>query len=255
MPIRFDSWLGTLALAAVITVFGGKIHEGEGAATSSLMPCTMGSLPGARDSLTTTLLGRAGRDTIAAGAGIVVDPLIVGRFGPSIHGQIVHVDSMLGPGADLARRALEARRSTEVLIVPWGNTPGCGVYLWRHSALWIRPDSSGLFSVRLRPESLWVSGRPTFDAFFAMNYSYADGPYTNGPHTVIRGPTDANVDGKGPMTPAEVFSLYAALPAVGQAADSIAIEKIRAWVRANPGARTRYPANLILQQWSLDPRR
>jgi hypothetical protein len=57
------------------------------------------------------------------------------------------------------------------------------------------------------------------------------------------------------MTPAEGFSLYSALPAVGQATDSIAIERLLAWVRANPSVRTRYPGNLILQQWPLDPGR
>ena len=249
MPFRVDGLLGSLALTATIAASGGKIDEGERQATLPHVPCTKEIFPGARDSLTTTLLGRAGRDTIPAGAGVVVDRWIVGRFGASIHGQIFRVDSMLGPGADLARGALDVRRSTEVVIVPWGNTPGCGVALWDHSALWICPDSSGLFSVRLRPESLWVSGLPTFDAFFAVNYSYADGPHTIGPHTVIRGLTEANVDGKGSMTPAEVFSLYSALPAVGQASDSIAIERLRAWVRANPSVRTRYPGNLILQQW------
>jgi hypothetical protein len=252
MPLRFDGLLGSFALTAAIVVSGARIDEREGPATSSAMPCTKEIFPGFRDSLTTTLLGRAGRDTIAAGAG-VVDRRIAGGFGQFIHGQVVLVDSMLGPGAHLARRAPGARQSTEVLIVPWGNNPDCGIDLWRHSALWIRPDSSGLFSVRLRPESLWVSGRPTFDAFFAVNYSYADGPHIIGPHTVIRGLTEANIHGKGSMTPAEVFSLYSALPAVGQATDSIAIERLLAWVRANPSVRTRYPGNLILQQWPLDP--
>lgn len=249
MTCRFDRLLGSFALTATIAASEGKIDESERPVTLPHVPCTKEIFPGARDSLTTTLLGRAGRDTIAAGSGVVVDRWIVGRFGASIHGQIFQVDSMLGPGAALARGALDVRRSTEVVIVPWGNNPGCGVALWGHSALWIRPDSSGLFSVRLRPESLWVSGLPTFDAFFAVNYSYADGPHTIGPHTVIRGLTEANVDGKGSMTPAEVFSLYSALPAVGQESDSIAIERLRAWVRANPSVRTRYPGNLILQQW------
>ena len=246
--------LGGFALTATIAVSVGTIHEGDRAATFSLVPCTMEIFPGARDSLTTTLLGHAGRDTIAAGTGLV-ERSIVGRLGQSIHGQIVLVDSMLGAGADLARRAIDVRQSTEVLIVPWGNNSGCGVDLWQHSALWISPDSAGLFSVRLRPESLWVSGRPTFDAFFAVNYSYAYGPHTVGPHTVIRGLTDVNVDGKGSLTPGEVFSLYSALPAVGHASDSSAIERLRAWVRTHPSVRTRYPGNLILQQWPLDPRR
>lgn len=211
-------------------------------------------LPGARDSLTTTLLGRATRDTIEAGAGVVAGTIWKGSR-RAIYGQVVRVDSMLGPGADLARRALNARQSTEVLVVPWGNNPGCGIDVWRQSALWTTPDSSGLFSLRLRPASVWVSGRPTFDAFYAVNYSYAFGPYTVGPHTEFRGPTGARLERNPAMTPAEVFALYAALPTVAQPSDSLALARLRAWVRANPSVRTRYPGNQILQGWPLDPSR
>ena len=246
-------WLHRVVLTAAVAVSLGRRDATAHTETSSPARCTMGILPGARDSLTTTLLGRATRDTIEAGGG-VVDRSIWQWSRRAIYGQVVRVDSMVGPGADLARRALNARRSTEVLIVPWGNNPGCGIDVWRWSALWTTPDSSGLFSVRLRPESLWVSGRPTFDALFAVNYSYADGPYTVGPHFVFNDPTGAKVKGKS-MTPAEVFALYAALPPVGQPSDSLAIAHARAWVRANPSARTRYPGNLILQGWAFDPPR
>jgi hypothetical protein len=126
--------------------------------------CTMMLNPGARDSLTTTLLGRATHDTIEAGWGTVDRP-IWPRPRRAVFGQLVRVDSMLGRDADLIRRALDARRSTEVLVVPWDYGMGCGIDLWRRSALWTTPDSTGLFSLRLRPESLWVSGRPTLDAF------------------------------------------------------------------------------------------
>jgi hypothetical protein len=57
------------------------------------------------------------------------------------------------------------------------------------------------------------------------------------------------------MTAAEVFALYAALPGVAQPSDSLAIARLRAWVRANPSVLTRYPGNQILQHWPLDPRR
>src|SRR5262249_2180323 len=154
--------LHTLALLAAVTAAANQRNAAR-AATASFAHCSMGILPGARDSLTTTLLGRATRDTVAAGGGLV-DRSIWDRRDHTIYGQIVRADSMLGPGSDVVRRRLIARRSTEVLIVPWGNSPGCGIDIWRHSALWVSPDSSGLFSLRLRPESLWVSGRPTFDA-------------------------------------------------------------------------------------------
>jgi hypothetical protein len=117
---------------------------------------------------------------------------------------------------------------------------------------------SGLYEIQARPaepasfdDALWpASGRPTFDAFFAVNYSYADGPYTVGPHFVFTGSTGADRS----MTPAELFALDAALPPVARASDSIALARLRAWVRANPTARTRYPANQILEGWLLDGR-
>ena len=249
MALRSDSFLHAVALiTAVATSFG---HRGAAAyaATPSSARCTMGILPGRRDSLTTTLLGRGTRDTVEAGGG-GVDRSIWYWERRAIYGQVIRVDSMLGPGSDLARRALTARRSTEVLIVPWGNNPGCGIDVWRPSALWTTPDSSGLFSLRLRPESLGVSGRPTFDAFFAANYSYADGPYTVGPHSVRNRSTGADRS----MTAAELFALYAALPPVTQSRDSVALARFRAWMRAHPTVRTKYPGDQILQGWPLDGR-
>jgi hypothetical protein len=250
MALLSDTCLHFALIAAVAASFGDRGAAAHVDKLSSAR-CSMGIHPGARDSLTTTLLGRAARDTIEAGGG-GVDRSIWYWSRRAIYGQVVRVDLMVGPGSDLARRALRARRSTEVLIVPWGNSPGCGIDVWRHSALWTTPDSSGLFSLRLRPESLWVSGRPTFDAFFAVNYSYADGPYTVGPHFVSNGSTGADRS----MTPAELFALYAALPPVTQSSDPIALARLRDWVRANPTARTRYPGNeiLILRGGLLDGR-
>ena len=253
MPSRFDGFLYGLALAtAVASAVQGDATSH--APTWLTAHCSMSILPGARDSFTTTLLGRATADTIAAGAGFVARS-IWERTDHAIYGQIIRVDSMLGPGADLARQGLVARHSNEVLIVPWENNPGCGIDVWSRSARWTSPDSSGLFSLRLRPESLWASGRPTFDAFFAANYSYADGPYTIGPHTVLHGSVGAELQANGSMTPAEVFALYAALPAFVQSSDPAAIARLRDWVRANPHVLTRYPGNQILQYWPLDRRR
>ena len=237
-----DSFLHGFVLIATMALSLGHRAAPARVETLSSTRCTMGIRPGARDSLTTTLLGRATRDTIEAGGG-VVDKSIWYWSRRAIYGQVIRVDSMLGPGSIRARRALSARRSTEVLVVPWGNNSGCGLDVWRHSALWTTPDSSGLFALRLRPDSFWVSGRPTFDAFFAGNYSYADGPYTVGPHFVFNGSTRADRS----MTPAELFALYAALPPVTQLRDSIALGRFQAWLRANPTARTRYPGSDILQ--------
>ena len=246
MPFRSDKLLHGLALVLTATVVAsqGRRDAAAHVETSSRTRCTMDILPGARDSLTTTRLGRATRDTIETGGGVVAWPIRVGSH-RAIYGQVVRVDSMPGPGADLARRALVARHHRGAHCSQ-GEQPGCGNDVWRGSALWTTPDSSGLFSLRLRPTSLWVSGRPTFDAFFAGKYSYADGPYTVEPHTIFSGPTGANLEGNASMTRAEVFALYAALSAVAHSSDSLALARLRAWVRANPRGRTRYPGNQIL---------
>lgn len=244
-----------LALTAAVAAFVGWLDSTAYGEASPSASCTMAIVPGARDSLNTMLLlGRATRDTIAAGAGGLVDPLSW-RRDRVFYGQLVRVDSMLGPGSDLVRRRLNVRHSTEVVVVPWGNNPGCGIDVWRRSAVWTTPDSSGLFSVRLRPESVWVAGLPTFDAFFAGNYSYASGPYIVGPHTVWKGPTGADIEGNSSMTPTEVFALYTALSTLARPSDSRGLARLRAWLRANPSVRTRYPGNQILQGLQLDPPR
>ena len=76
-----------------------------------------------------------------------------------------------------------------------------------------------------------------------------------GPHTIIKGLTGTNLEADPSMTPAEVFALYATLSTVVRSSDALAIARLRAWVRTNPSVRTRYPGNLILQGWPLDPRR
>lgn len=244
-------WSRLLAVAGVVCTC---LVRGDAAARGLEMArCTMAIIPGARDSLNTMLLlGRPTRDTIEAGGGTVDRMIWAWPRVPAIHGQVVRVDSMLGPQVGLIRRALESRHSTEVLIVPWANTQGCTIYLWQGSAVWTSPDSSALYTVRPRPESLWVSGRPTFDAFFAVNYSYAYGPYTVGPHTPSRTPTGA-IDTIPSMTAVEVFAVYVRLSTVKRPTDSLAIARLRAWVRANPTVLTRFPGNLILQGRQLEP--
>ena len=115
-------------------------------------------------------------------------------------------------------------------------------------------DSACLYSVRLRAESLWASGRPTFDAFYAANYSYADGPNIVGPHSVRTDATGARRP-EIAMTPVEVLALHAALSAVTHPGDSVGVARLRAWLRANPSVRTRFPGDLIMSRFGYDPPR
>jgi hypothetical protein len=106
-----------LALAS-LAVYAAQRQAVAHRRASSRGYCSMGIAPGARDSLTNTLLlGRATTDTVPV-SGRVVDSMIVWGRERSMYGQVVRVDSMLGPGADRARRPLRARQSVEVVIVP-----------------------------------------------------------------------------------------------------------------------------------------
>jgi hypothetical protein len=89
--------------------------------------------------------------------------------------------------------------------------------------------------------------------FFATVDSYADGPYTVGPHVVFNGPTGARVETPS-MSAAEFFELIHVLSALTQPHDSLAMARVRAWARTHPRARTSFPGSQILQNWPLDPR-
>lgn len=254
--MRFPSGIAlqclTLATAASGLLVGRSMAARYVALGASR--CTMSILSTARDSVATYLLGRATPDTVLAGAEPVLSSFWQ-RPNRAVYGQVVRVDSLSGPDAHATRGALTNRRSTEVVVVPWGYSSGCGPDFWRESARWTTPDSSGLFSVRVRPESLWIAGRPTFDALYASIYSYAYGPYTVGPHTHFAATAGATLQGEGSLTPAEVFTLYTMLPTFAQAGDAAATRRLRDWVRANPRVQRRFPGTYILSAWSLDLRR
>jgi hypothetical protein len=192
-----------------------------------------------RDSTMTYMLGRALADTVLAGPGLVMRQTRWERImARPVFGQLVAVERIQGASAAAVQHAMERRQINQAVIVPWGNDSGCGTYYWIFGARWLTADSVGFLTARLRPESLWVSGQPTFDAIHAGLYSYAYGRY-------IAGPQRPRGDAAPPLSPAQVFDLYMALPVAG-VRDSMSRPRLREWLRANPTAHTRYPANLIL---------
>jgi hypothetical protein len=192
-----------------------------------------------RDSTMTYMLGRALADTVLAGPGLVMRQTGWKRImARPVFGQLVALERIEGVSAAAIQQAMERRRTNQAVIVPWGNDPGCRTDYWIFGARWLTPDSVGFLTARLRPESLWVGGQPTFDAIHAGLYSYAYGRYIAGPE---RSPGDT----AAPLSPAQVFDLYMALPVAG-VKDSMSGTRLREWLRANPTARRRYPANLIL---------
>jgi len=240
--------------AIVVAVICSPVAPRYAAHGSPTASCTMRIFAHSRDSITTYLLGRSTADTILAGTGLVFPQSDAGwARHPGVFGQLIQVETLAGAHAEDVRKALAARRSSEVVVVPWGYDPGCGTDYWRRSARWTTPDSMGVFSLRLRPESLWVSGYPTFDARYASVYTYAYGPYTLGPHDTVRNEGGTHLVSQSTMSAAEVFALYMALP-IGTG-DSTALARLREWVRANPTARTKYPGFMILPRWGIDSQR
>lgn len=201
-------------------------------------------------------LGRGTRDTAIAGAGDVREgggifqrpgAPIADRITRPVYGQVVRVSRVGGSlGPRLERAMRNARR--EVLLVPWGYGSDCGVGLWGGSARWSQVDAVGLFTARLRPESLWVDRRPTLDVFAAWYEPYPHGEFLRSRRSRDERPDTAGAGGTRWLTAEELFELYRALPALKPVRRDAPAEvrPLEAWHRAHPELATRFPASLIL---------
>ena len=125
-----------------------------------------------------------------------------------------------------------------IVIVPWGYESDCHTLSWRGSALWAKPDRSGLFGVGLRPRTEWIGGIPTFDTT-----PDGDTPYP--------GPSAANSAVN--LNAGEFLSLVDSVPAIPVGLDEVRtyvqmkkrFEAIFRWAAAHPQQAKRMP----LSQW------
>jgi hypothetical protein len=121
------------------------------------------------------ILGRAGTDTVLAGAGSVAFHVASGHFGPGtdrpIFALAIDVERVVGP----AKRLLPAR-VPRVLIVPWDYGADCRPTPYARSARWVSEGVHGMFSATLRPKAEWVGGVPTLDVFTPELEPYPVGP-------------------------------------------------------------------------------
>jgi hypothetical protein len=240
-----------IAGALLASVVLGTFADARRTTSAAERPrCTMSLFSRTRDSLTIYALARGTNDTVLAGGGIVALRFPEGfrQRLPPVYGQVFRIDTIEDVGDVALRRAMAASRSREIVIVPWDYDMGCGVYRWTRSTRWVTPDSLGLFSLNVRPESLWVGGRPTFDALYATIRTYADGPFTFGPHSgEMRNSDGASVTLRLPVR--DVFALYGALPSGYEKLDAAARARIRNFLRANPHILTTFPGTAIAQGW------
>ena len=239
--------LRRVARAAMMAAPLGLSVAPAGESTRARM-CSLESLAIARDTAGTHFVATALADTVLAGPGSVRPSDQEGHSGPAharpVHGQLMRIDTLGGANSEAVRAAAARSGTRDVVVVPWDYDPGCMPTYWSPSARWVEPGLTGFYTVRARPTSEWVGGRPTFDAFAAALEPY--------PHRRI---FLAGYDGTGAfrrrasLTPVEMFSLYQALPPQGArtaSGDSADLAPLRAWAAAHPELAIKHPADRML---------
>jgi hypothetical protein len=144
-------------------------------------------------------------------------------------GQVVALERV-GGAEDARIRAALARSGGEAVLVRWDLGASCGPVLREERDPWLRPGAQVFLTARLRDPRGWVRGRPTLDV---RSFDY---PYPMRA-MLVRGP----MHGERPLPVETYWSLYEALPAGYEPADTAAaLARLDAWVRAN-AAPARHP--------------
>lgn len=216
--------------------------------TAPSFRCSLVPVATGRHHSVTFLVGRAQPDTLLAGPGTVRHEEAPGHWGRPqggpIFGQVVRVDRLGGNEAASLESAFRRLGVREVIVVPWDYDPACQPVAWGRSARWVESTEPGFFRLSVRPESLWVAGRPVLDAFAADLEPY--------PHALFfrRGYRGTDALRREPsLSPDEYFGLYGALPDQAEAArdPAGAVAALEAWARAHPELAAKYPAPQVLQ--------
>jgi len=235
-----------LSIVFVLTsaTLAPRRHPAVTAPLCSLIPFADG-----RDTSTTYFVGRAQPRTRLAGPGTIRFRTTPGHWGrpdssQSIYGQVVLVDQLGGNSASRLEVAFARAGAREVVVVPWDYDAACEPVPWARTGPWVGTVDPGFYRVRLRPESLWVDGRPVLDARFGDLEPYPHGVLLQreyvGTDALRRGPS---------LTPAEYFDLFAVLPEWEQAMGdrSAAAARLDEWERAHPEVARKYPAPEMLR--------
>ena len=218
------------------------------AAASPATLCSMRPLPAIRNASMTHFVGEALKDTVFAGPGLVMPRMDLGQWTQAeanrVYAQLVRIDSLGGFGETALEVTFSRRGSRDVAVVPWEYGPSCEPRIWTKSVRWIEPGLVGFYAVRLRPDSLWIDGRPTFDALAANLQPYPHAPFLR------RGYRGTRALAERPSLDAhEMFGLHEALPVyVGRSIDSASVDNILRWEAANPELARKYPADVMLEE-------
>ncbi|HEX4684492.1 MAG TPA: hypothetical protein VH277_17365 [Gemmatimonadaceae bacterium] len=237
----------TAALLVVVTAATAVVA----AVPTDHILCTLKLRRVSRDSSATYVLARSTRDTVLAGAGPIAGrSRVVNQHPGPIHGQVVSAERIVGAHDAEIRAALRTRGSSEIVVVPWIRNPACAPSPWPWSAQYTTPGARGVFELQLRAESLWVDGRPTFDALPGALQTYAYGQHVDGPQSDVR--RSENPTPLPNLSIDEYWDLLMNLPRSGQTADSAALTHLWRWIDEHPDIRIRYPGNLLLRQYRAD---
>ena len=196
----------------LLAVFVGLSPVVLGGATGDGTRCNLNISPAVWWRAETILLASATRDTMLAGPGEIEPSPHVGHTGPGgtgpIHGQVFVVERF--KGLDSARLASAFAQMSEprAFIVPWDYDEMCRPTRWTASGpAWVPTGEQGTFTVKLRPDSLWIEGTPVFDAFYAAFEPY---PWNVPFRDDVRSPTRPPQADR--MSAEDYFALLSVLP-------------------------------------------
>jgi hypothetical protein len=199
--------------------------------------CSMLPTPRLKAETEPYFLGIATPDTVLAGPGETQLRRGEGHFAVSgatwsVYGQLVTVTRAGGTS-----RGIES--GSQVVVVPWDYDPACRPVIWGRSSAWVPVSGHRFFYPRLRAESLWVGGVPTFDAFTPE----AD-VYPSRYQSPVFPPGRKSISAEG------LFDFFEILPVVDEelrvgAADR---SRLKAWAASNREALERWPIDHLLRR-------
>jgi hypothetical protein len=81
-----------------------------------------------------------------------------------VFGQLLSVDTVVGPDADQLRVAFSKLGRAVIIVVPWGIDAACQRRAWTSDTLYLQKGKQAFVATSLRSPSNWINGIPTVDS-------------------------------------------------------------------------------------------
>lgn len=203
--------------------------------------CTVTVAPGYLHSSELSLFAaRAEKDTVFVGVEPVPSsfsersqPIVLRD---AVWGQAFTIDRLMGAAERLLRQG-----AIEAVLVPWAYDQACEPIYWKHDSVqWVEPRVRGVFMGRLRPESFWIDGRPTFDIAFARHFP------------VISATPEGVRYANQQLSPDEYFDLLEFLNSFPN--EDSAFRAYRSWAKEHRELVQKHPARFLYRRyWAAPP--